>query len=428
MLLETGQVVIDILQVFLYAAGGLGIGVVVSLLLTGLAVLLRRRRGGFTYLSSRLRTPQRIFLSVMGIGLGLMAGTRAQVVGGTWEWQEQLAHGVLIVGILAGANLLAGLLRAVEDSVNARSKRRADPGTALRIQTQLQLLTRVGIAVVWVAAFAVVLLTFDAFRAVGASLFASAGILSIIAGLAAQSSLGNLFAGLQLAFSDALRVGDTVVVEATSGKVEEITLSYVVVRVWDGRRLVIPSTTFTANSFENWTKTDPSQLGDVTFDLDWMVPVPAFRAEALRLVEGSDLWDGRTANAQVTDTQDRTVTLRILVSAANSDDLWNLRVMVREEMVRWLQTDAPYALPRTRIEPDTTAAPPEHERDELVERTQRALAEEIAQPDPEPEPEQDAEPAPARRARVWFRGWGQRHTTGKRRKMPTDEDEEPHLS
>nr|WP_269779612.1 mechanosensitive ion channel domain-containing protein [Propioniciclava soli] len=255
---------------------------------------------------------------------------------------------------------------------------------------------RVGVALVWLVAIASVLLTFDAFRAIGASVFASAGILSIVAGLAAQSSLSNIFAGLQIAFSDALRVGDTVVMEGETSRVEEITLTYVVLRVWDGRRLVVPSTLFTAQSFENWTKTDPAQLGAVMFDLDWLVPVEAFRSEALRLVEGNPLWDGQTAGVQVTDSQNGHVELRLLVSARNSDDLWNLRCQLREDLVLWLQTDASYALPRTRLEPEPTSAPPKPVRDQLVEETREALRAERAaliaaappaEPEPTPEPE-----------------------------------------
>ncbi|WP_232549810.1 mechanosensitive ion channel family protein [Propioniciclava soli] len=393
---ETGEVVIDVLSVLLYATAGLALGLLLSFLLTLAVALLRRRRPGLTHVSLRLRVPQRVFFAVLGVGVGLLVGTSAQVLGEQWDDYATLQHGVLIAVILAGAQLAAGLLRAVEDSVNARRARTGAHGDALRVRTQLQMVRRVGVALVWLVAIASVLLTFDAFRAIGASVFASAGILSIVAGLAAQSSLSNIFAGLQIAFSDALRVGDTVVMEGETSRVEEITLTYVVLRVWDGRRLVVPSTLFTAQSFENWTKTDPAQLGAVMFDLDWLVPVEAFRSEALRLVEGNPLWDGQTAGVQVTDSQNGHVELRLLVSARNSDDLWNLRCQLREDLVLWLQTDASYALPRTRLEPEPTSAPPKPVRDQLVEETREALRAERAaliaaappaEPEPTPEPE-----------------------------------------
>lgn len=224
------------------------------------------------------------------------------------------------------------------------------------------------IAVVWICAVAGALLTFPELRAVGASVFASAGVLSVVAGLAAQSSLANMFAGMQLAFSDAIRVGDVIVFENSNGSIEEITLTYVVVRSWDDRRWIVPSSYFTTTAFENWTRKEAKLLGTVELDLDWTVPVEAMRVELMRLLRVSDLWDRRTGTLQVTDAKDGSVRIRALVSAENSGDLWDLRCYVREELVNWLQHHAVYALPRIRLEPETTTAPPVEVRDDFNER------------------------------------------------------------
>ena len=167
---------------------------------------------------------------------------------------------------------------------------------------------------------------------------------------------------MQLAFSDAIRVVDLIVFDTNSGSIEEITLTYVVVRSWDDRRWIVPSSHFTTTPFENWTKKEAKLLGTVELDLDWLVPVAAMRVELMRLVRSSDLWDGRSCTLQVTDATGGHVRVRALVSAENSGDLWDLRCYIREELINWLQHRAVYALPRTRLEPETTTAPSVEER------------------------------------------------------------------
>ena len=177
----------------------------------------------------------------------------------------------------------------------------ADNRHARRVRTQVQVLRRITVAILVLCAIAAILLTFPSARALGASLLASAGLISIVAGLAAQSSLANVFAGLQLAFTDAIRVDDVVVVADEWGRIEEITLTYVVVHVWDDRRLILPSTYFTTTPFENWTRRAADLLGTVELDVDWEVPVEAMRAELTRLLQDTDLWDRRVGILQVTD-------------------------------------------------------------------------------------------------------------------------------
>ena len=277
-------------------------------------------------------------------------------------------HLFLIVMIFAAAYGMTGVIRTIEDAILARKKNARETPQFRRIRTQMQVIARVLIGVVWIGATAGALLTFDQFRAIGTSLLASAGLVSLVAGLAAQSSLTNVFAGLQIAFTGSLRVGDIVVTDDNQGTVEEITLTYVVLRSWDERRWIVPSTLFTTKTFENWSREEPRQTGVIEFDLDWLVPVEAMRIELLRLVKTTDLWDGRTVALQVMDATGGSVRIRAVVSATNSGRLFELRCMLREQLINWLQTQAVYALPRTRLEPDTATAPPQEQRQDFVEQ------------------------------------------------------------
>jgi hypothetical protein len=194
------------------------------------------------------------------------------------------------------------------------------------------------------------MLTFPAIQALGAGLLASAGLISIVAGLAAQTSLVNVFAGIQLAFTGAIRVDDVVVVQKEWGRIEEITLTYVVVHIWDDRRLILPSTYFTTTPFENWTRRQSEVMGTVEFDLDWRAPVEAMRAELKKVLADTPLWDNRVGVLQITDATAGFVRVRILVSAADSASLFDLRCLIREELVVFLQQNHPTALPHVRLE------------------------------------------------------------------------------
>lgn len=218
-----------------------------------------------------------------------------------------------------------------------------------RIITQLRILRRLANAIIGILAIGAALFTFPQVQALGAGLLASAGVLSVIGGLAAQSVLGNLFAGVQLAFSNAIRVGDVVVVKGEWGTIGEITLAYVVVYIWDERRLIVPSTYFTSNAFEMWTRKSPQLLGTVFLDVDWRVPLDAVRAEFAAFLEGHPLFDGRVSNVLVTEATGGYVQVRFLISAEDSNKQWDLRCEVREHMVTWIQRNHPDALPLTRV-------------------------------------------------------------------------------
>ena len=231
-----------------------------------------------------------------------------------------------------------------------------------RIRTQVTVLRRLATAVVVVLGVATILMTFPSFSDIGTTLFASAGVLSVVAGLAAQTSLGAVFAGMQIAFSGAIRVGDVVELDQGQwwGRIEEITLTYVVVRLFDERRLVLPSTYFTTTPFENWTRNATEIMGTVEFDVDFSVPFDEMRAELDRLLSTSEQWDGRRGVLQVTDAVAGVVRVRMMVSAPNAGALFDLRCTVREGMVRWVHRTGG-VVPTQRIEP--AAAPPEPGKD-----------------------------------------------------------------
>lgn len=372
------EAALDLLTVLLWAGMGALAGFIVSFTIRQSLRLFVKRRARKLVIR-RLRIPQRIFFILLGAGLGVWWVTRARAFRAAPDWRPVFLHVFLIVMIFATALLLTGIVRTIGETLLNRDDDNAEETPHFRrVRTQLQFVTRMTLAVVWLCALAGALLTFPEFRAIGASLMASAGVLSIIAGLAAQSSLANIFAGMQIAFSDALRVGDLVVFEEQMGSVEEITLTYVVVRVWDDRRWIVPSTYFTSKPFQNWTRQEPKLLGTVEFDLDWLVPVEAMRVELTRIVRSTELWDGRTASMQVTDATGGHVKIRAVVSAATSGQLWDLRCFVREELIGWLQQQAVYALPRTRLEPETTTAPSVEERANFVDRVVHQWEEEQA--------------------------------------------------
>ncbi|MFD7000127.1 mechanosensitive ion channel family protein [Streptomyces mirabilis] len=234
----------------------------------------------------------------------------------------------------------------VETSYTRYANAHRDPARVRRVRTQVTLIQRVVSAIVAVVAVASMLLTFPAMRAAGASLLASAGILGIVAGVAAQSTLANLFAGLQIAFGDMVRLGDTVVVDGEWGTVEEITLTFLTVRTWDERRITMPVSYFTSKPFENWSRGTPQMTGIVFFHVDHSAPVEAMREQLRDILRECPAWDGRDYGLAVTDSTPNTMQVRALVTAKDADDIWTVRVTVRERMIRWLTDAHPYALPR----------------------------------------------------------------------------------
>lgn len=297
------------------------------------------------HLRDRIRWPAGATTMLLAALVGL------PLAGLTPELHTRLRHGLLIAIVVAVAWLLDRLLRVVEDTaVDRLDLDTRDNLMARRRLTRVRLIRRVGTAVIAVLAVAAVLLTFDQARSVGASLLASAGLLGLVAGVAARPVLANLMAGVQVAFSEPIRLDDVVVVEGEWGRVEEITLAYVVVQLWDRRRLVLPTTYFTEQPFQNWTRKEAQIIGTVSLYLDYRTPVERLRGELDRLLEGSEHWDGDVAALQVVDTTETTLHVRALVSAEDAPTAWNLRCEVREGLIDFLRREHPEALPVRRLE------------------------------------------------------------------------------
>lgn len=256
---------------------------------------------------------------------------------------------LLLIGAVAW--LIINIIYVLEDVILSQyNVDVADNLQARRIHTQIQILKKVVIVVVTILALAAILMTFDRVRHLGASILASAGIAGIIVGLAAQRSIATLFAGIQIALTQPIRIDDVVIVENEWGRIEEITLTYVVVRIWDLRRLIVPITYFIEKPFQNWTRISADLLGTVFLYADYRVPIRAVREELHRIVEGLKQWDGQVCKLQVTNATERTVELRALVSARDSSSAWELRCEVREGLIDFLQKNYPQALPRVRAE------------------------------------------------------------------------------
>ncbi|MBM0235703.1 mechanosensitive ion channel [Micromonospora sp. STR1_7] len=307
-----------------------------------------RRSQLLTELTDHAHRPFQVAATVLAVQFAVRFSTGYAVGEG---WRRLLLH-LLILGVIATtAWLVASLLIVVEDTALARFRVDVpDNRHARRVRTQVVMLRRLTIAVIVILTVGVMLMTFPSVRGIGAGVLTSAGVVGVVAALAAQSLLGNVFAGLQLAFSDAVRLDDVVVVEGEWGRIEELTLSYVVVQIWDDRRLILPTSYFTSKPFQNWTRTEAAVLGTAEFDVDWAVPVQTMREELRRLVEGTELWDGRVCVLQVTDATGGTVRVRALVSAADAGSLWDLRCLVREHLVAWIRDNRPTAMPRIRTE------------------------------------------------------------------------------
>lgn len=321
-------------------------GVAFTLITLGLtARVLSRRASWLPALQARAGYRAAALLAVVGVWI---AG--AATLPGASPWWPAVTHALTIAAIVSGAWLLSALtsfgLARVIDQYPPETI--ASPEVR-RIRTQLAVVRRLVSVLIAVVAIGAILFTFSEVRAVGASVLASAGIVSVIAGLAAQSTLGNLIAGIQLAFSDAIRVDDVVVVEGQWGRIGEITLSYVVVHIWDERRLVLPCTYFTSQPFETWTRKSDRIMGTVELDVDWTVELSELRTEFDRILAASEIWDHRASSAVITDATGGFVRVRLLVSASNSGDLWNLRCEVREGLVEWLRNSHPHSLPQRRV-------------------------------------------------------------------------------
>jgi small-conductance mechanosensitive channel len=218
-----------------------------------------------------------------------------------------------------------------------------------KVRTQLQFVRKFLVSVIIIIAISVVLLSFESMRKIGTGLLTGVGIGGIIIGFAAQKSLGNLLAGFQIAFTQPIRIDDVLIVEGEWGRVEEITLTYVVLNIWDQRRLILPITYFIEKPFQNWTRVSSQLLGTVFLYLDYDTPIQPLREKLTEILEASPLWDKRVNVVQVTDTKQSSIEVRFLMSARNSSQAFDLRCIVREQMLLHIRTYFPESLPKTRL-------------------------------------------------------------------------------
>jgi small-conductance mechanosensitive channel len=284
------------------------------------------------------------------LGIGTFAGT-ARMLSLAVPAQQVINQLLRIAALFLFSWAGLRAVRFGADVLAGRMSLGAADGAARARLTQIMVLKRIAGFVVIVVGGALVLLQFEALRAVGTSLLASAGVAGIVVGLAAQRSIATLLAGLQISLTQPVRVGDVVVIEGEWGTIEEITLTYVVVRVWDLRRLVVPITKILDAPFQNWTRSGSEILGTVFLHADYRLPVNEVRRELERFVATRPEWDGKVVGLQVTNATDRTVELRALVSSADASRNWDLRCAVREHLLAFLQRlDGGAYLPRTRVE------------------------------------------------------------------------------
>jgi len=321
----------------------------------GLLLLrLTRHLAGLHGMVGKCRAPARWVLPLIGLQMVWQAAPN------DLRGVDGLRHfnGLLLIAAVAWL-----LVRAVngftEGFLSKYPSNVQDNLEARRVHTQGRVLARTAISVVLIAAAAMMLMTFPGARQVGASLLASAGVIGIIAGLAAKPVFSNLIAGLQLALTQPIRIDDVLVVEGEWGRVEEITGTFVVLRIWDQRCLILPLSYFIEKPFQNWTRSNAELLGTAFFYVDFGMPVAPLRTELERIVRDAPEWDGRTFGLQVTDTTERTMQLRALATAANSALAFDLRCRIREGLIEFMQREYPQHLPQMRFGKDSllTAAP-----------------------------------------------------------------------
>ncbi len=324
--------------------------ILIAVLLHGVlsAAIQRALRGNSSAaanLLGRTRGLTRLAFVLLGVAIVLPAARFDPAVAETIR--RMLAVGLFVaigwavlIVIDAWSTATAARYRIdVEDNLLAR-----------RMHTQVRILRRGASFLTIIVTLAAVLMSFPSFRTYGISLFASAGVASIVIGFAARPVLGNLIAGVQIALTQPIRIDDVVIVEGEWGWIEEINSTYVVLRLWDWRRLVVPLTYFIETPFQNWTRETAAIIGTVFWQVDYTMPVAEMRAKLEELAGQSPLWDGRVVNLQVTETGPATMTIRALISAKDSPTAWDLRCEIREKMITWLQQTHPQALPRLRAE------------------------------------------------------------------------------
>lgn len=336
----------------------IAVGVLSGLVLTALVSLVVRL---MMRTKKRMRSHMKILLGPAFTATAFLGARVGLELSGRDLPLYDLIAFLLLIGTAAGFAWLAlRVVNVIERRVEVRyNEVTTEDRRGRRIKTQMQLIKRVLNTIIIVIAIAAILLAIPQVRALGAGLLASAGLVSVVAALAVQTALTNVFAGMQLAFTDAIRVGDVVVMDEYYGTIEDITMSYVVLKIWDGRRIIYPSSYFTTTPFENYTRVGTEISAGIDFHVDWRVPVQTLRARLRALVESSDLWDGRDVSIQVLDIADDRATLRVAISARNAGELWDLQCLVREDFIWFISQEHPQAMNVMRIENQPPGPAPE---------------------------------------------------------------------
>ncbi|ABV95633.1 mechanosensitive ion channel (plasmid) [Dinoroseobacter shibae DFL 12 = DSM 16493] len=341
---------IEGLPAFLAPAALLLAAVVAALQLHALAFALLSRFtktncGVVGSLAERARRPLRLAFILAALAITIPQ------IGLPYRWESRLGHLFLVLLIVLVGWTVIILTSHFSDRAIRRHRLDTDDNLqARKFVTQVRVLKRTANIVFGILTAGAVLLTFESVQRYGVSLFASAGAAGLILGFAARPVLANLIAGIQIAITQPIRLDDVVIVEGEWGWIEEIYATYVVVRIWDWRRMVVPLSYFIEKPFQNWTRENASIIGAVYWYMDYTVPIAEMRAKLEKTVENSPHWDGQVVNLQVTDTDKDTLHIRGLMSARTSPQAWDLRCEVREKLIAWLQAEYPEALPRLRGE------------------------------------------------------------------------------
>lgn len=332
----------DLVRTLVVSLGAVAVGLAIGWLST-IAVRHLTRRWKRRVVRQLQRSCRRAWTAVLVTTALYAALPFARPTGDTRDVMQRI---LLLALITAVAWLVVKVMFVAEEAALQWLRADvADNRRIRRVRTQITVLRRLTAAVIIVIALAAMLMTFTQLRTFGASVLASAGVIGAIAGLAAHTTLANMFAGVQLAMTDALRLDDVVVVEGEWGRVEEVTLTHVVVWLWDERRLVLPTSYFTTRPFQNWTRNEARVLGAVHLHLSYAAALPDLREEVRHLLEASPLWDGREWVLQVVDMTPATMVVRVLASSADAPSSWDLRCELREKLIDYLHRHHPEALP-----------------------------------------------------------------------------------
>jgi small-conductance mechanosensitive channel len=337
--------------------------IVVSLIIQKVAFALCERllrnnnEGIFAALVRRAQAPAGFAIPLLGALIALPALRFPPNV------DAALVKLAAVATVIAVAWAIIASIGLYSDLVKRRYKLDSEDNLRARqVETRIDILGRTAVTLVIIVSFALAAMAFPSVRALGTTLLASAGVAGIVLGIAARPLFENIIAGVQLALAQPIRIDDVVIVEGEFGHIEQIAATFVVVRIWDNRRMVLPLTYFIEKPFQNWTRTGAALLGTVFLYVDYTLPVDELRQQLPKALEGDKKWDGAVQGVQVTDATASVVEIRVLVSARNAAELFDLRCNVREKLIAWLQATYPGSLPTSRqISVSRTNESPKHQ-------------------------------------------------------------------